>query len=70
MFELAWVGVPCVLVTIAYTALFSPRLLPDREGSRQRFEDARRYIVEMQFESDSPPAGQSIEAAVAGLVIR
>ena len=63
MFELAWIGVPCALVTVAYVVLFGPRLLPTRRGSAERFADARQYIVEMRIEADSPIVGKTIEGA-------
>lgn len=64
MFDLAWVGVPCVLVVVAFTVAFSRWLLPHREDSNQPvFEDARQYIVEMEVEKDSPLANRSIEEA-------
>jgi di/tricarboxylate transporter len=63
MFDLAWVGVPCVLLVIAFTMLTSPRLLPFKVGKAERFADARQYIVEMLVESTSPMVGQSIEQA-------
>ncbi len=64
MFDLAWVGIPCVLVVIAFTMGFSRWLLPHcGETGHQVFEDARQYIVEMEIEMDSPLAGKSIEEA-------
>jgi di/tricarboxylate transporter len=63
LFELAWVGVPCVLVVIAFTVLFSRWLLPTRDNDKPRFEDARQYIVEMQLVESSPLHGQTIEEA-------
>jgi di/tricarboxylate transporter len=64
MFDLAWVGIPCVLVVIVFTIGFSRWLLPHRgEKDRQVFGDARQYIVEMEIEADSPLAGKSIEEA-------
>ncbi len=64
MFDLAWVGVPCVLVVIAFTIGFSRWLLPHRgEADHALFGDARQYIVEMEVEADSPLSGQSIEDA-------
>lgn len=64
MFDLAWIGVPCVLVVIAFTVGFSRWLLPHRgEVDHQVFEDARQYIVEMEIEQDSPLVGKSIEEA-------
>ncbi|ARN72902.1 SLC13 family permease [Oceanicoccus sagamiensis] len=64
MFDLAWVGVPCVIVVTAFTIAFSRWLLPHRgEKDQQLFGDAREYIVEMEIESDSPLVGKSIEEA-------
>lgn len=63
LFELAWVGVPCVLVVLVFTIATSRWLLPQRTGTSERFEDTRQYIVEMVVEEGSPLAGQSIEAA-------
>ena len=63
MFDLAWVGVPCVLVVIAFTVAFSRWLLPNRSHSVDVFEDTRQYIVEMKVEEDSPLVGLSIEQA-------
>ncbi|MFT5887317.1 MAG: di/tricarboxylate transporter [Zhongshania sp.] len=63
MFDLAWVGVPCVLLVITFTMLTSRRLLPFKTGKAERFADARQYIVEMLVEPASPMVGQSIEQA-------
>ncbi|MGK0498815.1 MAG: di/tricarboxylate transporter [Oceanicoccus sp.] len=64
MFDLAWVGLPCVLVVMIFTVCFSRWLLPHRgEKDQQLFDDARQYIVEMEIEVDSPLAGKTIEEA-------
>jgi di/tricarboxylate transporter len=63
MFDLAWVGLPCVFVVVAFTIGFSRWLLPNRGQAVDRFEDARQYIVEMEVEEFSPLAGLSIEEA-------
>lgn len=63
LFELAWVGVPCVVVVILFTVLTSRWLLPDRAGRASRFEDVRQYVVEMLVDAGSPLCGKSIEAA-------
>lgn len=63
LFDLAWIGIPCVIVVLIFTVVFSPWLLPFRGGSQDRFEDARQYIVEMEVEADSPVVGKSIEDA-------
>jgi len=63
MFDLAWVGLPCVVLVIGFTILSSRRLLPSNRGKAERFGDTRQYIVEMMVEDTSPMIGQSIEEA-------
>ena len=64
MFDLAWVGIPCVVVVMAFTIGFSRWLLPHRgEPDQALFADARQYIVEMEVEADSSLVGRSIEEA-------
>ena len=64
IFDLAWVGIPCVIVTMLYVLLMSRWLLPNKthEGGRQ-FGDTRQYTVEMLIESGSPLIGQTVEQA-------
>lgn len=64
IFELAWVGVPCVIVTMLYVFFFSPLLLPKgKQKDTQQFGDTRQYTVEMLVEPGSPLIGQTIEEA-------
>ncbi len=63
MFELAWIGLPAVVVTLLYVLLASPRLLPERKPVIAPSADAREYVVEMEVEPDSPLIGKSIEQA-------
>lgn len=63
MFELAWVGLPCAVVGVAYCILFGRWLLPDRRPVVSVQDDARRYTVEMLVEPGSPLVGKSIEEA-------
>ncbi len=63
MFDLAWVGVPSVLIVIGFTILTSRKLLPFKLGKTERFGDTRQYIVEMIVDDSSPMIGQSIEEA-------
>ncbi|ROS05124.1 di/tricarboxylate transporter [Sinobacterium caligoides] len=63
LFEIAWVGVPCVLVMAAYVVIFSRRLLPNKSGFTAKLEGGREYVVEMVVEPFSPLAGLSIEKA-------
>ncbi|MEZ6124239.1 MAG: SLC13 family permease [Planctomycetaceae bacterium] len=65
MFELAWIGVPVTVAGTAFVALFSRRLLPERQPAFTSTEDPREYTVEMQIEAGSPLVGKTIE--VAGL---
>ncbi len=63
MFELAWVGLPCVVLVIAFTLASSRWLLPNRDGGPEPELDVRKYTVEMLVEQDSSLAGRSIEEA-------
>jgi len=64
IFELAWVGIPCVIVTILYVYFFSPLLLPKgKKREAMQFADTRQYTVEMLVEPSSPLAGKTVEAA-------
>ncbi len=64
MFELAWVGVPCALVSIAVVTALAPRVLPERIDALDMVgEDQRRYLVELELRGPSPLIGQTIEAA-------
>ncbi len=62
-FDIAWVGIPTLIATIAFTALFGRRLLPERQSVISRMADAREYTVEMLVEPHSPLDGKSIEDA-------
>ena len=63
MFELAWVGIPCVVVTIIFVVVTSRWLLKERQPVMSQFSDAREYTVEMLVAEDSPLIGKSIEEA-------
>ena len=64
IFELAWVGVPCVIVVMLYVLVFSRWLLPRQSKQRAlEFGDARQYTVEMLVEAGSPLIGKSVEEA-------
>ena len=63
MFELSYIGIPCVLLTVAFVLLFSKRLLPNKTGAIARFEDAREYVVEFRVKTGSTLIGKSIEQA-------
>jgi di/tricarboxylate transporter len=62
-FELAWVGVPCVVVGFLYVLIFSGTLLPTRLAPLERLKNAREYTVEMRVESGSPLVGKTVEKA-------
>ncbi len=63
MFELAWVGIPTVVIVCSFILLFGQRLLPERLSPMSQFADARQYTVEMIVEAGSPLVGQTIEEA-------
>jgi di/tricarboxylate transporter len=63
LFDIAWVGVPCALVGIAFLLVASRHLLPDRSMELTLQEDVRKYTVEMAVASSGPLVGKSIEEA-------
>lgn len=63
LFDLAWIGIPCVLVVLGFTVLSSRWLLPSRGQAGMRFGDAREYTVEMLVQPGSRLVGSSIEDA-------
>lgn len=63
MFELAWVGLPCMVIGIAFITLFTRRLLPERQPAFTGNEDPREYTLEMEVEPTSPLIGKTIEDA-------
>jgi di/tricarboxylate transporter len=63
MLELAWVGVPVMLVVFIFILLGSKWLLPERVPAISRYHDAREYTVEMLVEIGSKLSGKSIEEA-------
>ena len=63
MLELAWVGVPVMLIVFIFILLGSKWLLPERVPAISRYDDAREYTVEMLVENGSKLSGKSIEEA-------
>ncbi|MGD2082921.1 MAG: SLC13 family permease [Chromatiales bacterium] len=62
-FEIAWIGLPCALIGVAYVLLASPWLLPERRPAIRVHQDPREYALEMVVEPGSPLVGRSIEQA-------
>jgi len=65
-FELAWLGVPCAIVGLAYLIFITPKLTPSRSDIREEEEEQRKSLVEIEITDDTPLVGQTIDEA--GLV--
>ncbi len=63
MFDIAWVGVPCAMAGMAFIALTSRFLLPNRRPSIASVADPREYTIEMVVEPGSPLVDKSVEEA-------
>ncbi len=63
MLELAWVGVPLLLVVFIFILVGGQWLLPERIPAISRYDDAREYTVEMLVDKGSVLSGKSIEEA-------
>ncbi|MFK8068060.1 MAG: SLC13 family permease [Gammaproteobacteria bacterium] len=73
MFDLAWIGVPCMLAIIGFIVLFGHKLLPKHGSAGQDLKDVRQYTVEMRVAPDSVIDGKTIDQAglrnLAGLFL-
>ncbi len=63
MFDLAWVGIPCVIAIIGFIVLFGKKLLPTRGSAGQDLKDVRQYTVEMMVAPASAVEGKTIDQA-------
>ena len=63
LFDLAAVGIPISVIGCLYLIIAGPYLLADRQGSIEKFNDVREYLVEMQVQADCELAGQTIQDA-------
>lgn len=61
--ELAWIGIPIVIVVVVFLLVVSRWLLPARASAVTTFEDVRHYTVEMMVEPNAGLLGKSIEQA-------
>lgn len=62
-FELAWVGVPCALIGLAYIVFAAPSLLRAKEDIREEEERERSELVELEVTEQSPLVGETVEQA-------
>ncbi len=62
-FELAWVGIPCLIIGLIYIIFISPLITPDRSDIREEEETQRKSLVELEITKDTPLVGQSIAEA-------
>ncbi|MEM9073859.1 MAG: sodium:proton antiporter [Myxococcota bacterium] len=63
MFDVTWIGLPCLLAGTLYVVFFSRILLRDRKGVGASLADAREYTIALRVEKGSPVVGQTIEGA-------
>lgn len=63
MFDITWIGVPCVVVGLGFLLLIAPRLLPNRGSPASVMADPREYTLEMIIPQGSALAGKTIEDA-------
>jgi len=63
MFDIAWLGVPALLVGMVFIVLSARWLLPERKTGREALSDPREYTVAMRVGDDAAIVGRSIEAA-------
>lgn len=62
-FELAWVGIACVVIGTLYLAVLGPLVIPARIRADERTQGAREYTIEFWLSAPSPLIGKPVEAA-------
>ncbi|MCK5897872.1 MAG: SLC13 family permease [Methylococcales bacterium] len=63
LFELSAVGIPISIVGCVYLLTIGQKILPDRMGTTEQFQNVREYLLEMTVEENCELAGQSISDA-------
>lgn len=64
LFEVTPLGLPLALAGVALLTLIAPRVLPERESPRSRFEASEReFVVRMVVDPQGPLVGRSVEDA-------
>lgn len=63
MFDITWVGIPCVAVGLTFLLLLGPKLLPNRGSPASVLADPREYTLEMIVPEGSALAGKTVEDA-------
>jgi di/tricarboxylate transporter len=63
MFDVAWVGLPCVIAGSLLLLTAHRWLLPARKPAISEGDDPRQYTVEMVVEPNSPLTGKTVEQA-------
>jgi di/tricarboxylate transporter len=68
LFDLAWVGLPLMILGIVYAVLFADRLLPSRSAPIEQLHDAREYSVQVMVQPNGPLVGRSLgEVGLRGM---
>ena len=65
MFEITKLGLPCAVFGVLFVVFLGRKLLPNRRGAEQAFENPRQYTLELLVNNGSPLAGKTV--AEAGL---
>ena len=73
-FELAWVGLPCAVIGLAYLVFLAPGILPDRSDVRTEEEEERRHLLEVSVDEGSTLVGRTVAdldlSELPGLTLR
>ncbi|EPC02359.1 potassium transporter TrkA [Litchfieldella anticariensis FP35 = DSM 16096] len=63
LFDIAWVGVPVAVIGVVYLLVVGYRLLPERRGAEQVFENPREFTIEMEVDAEGPLVDKTVEEA-------
>lgn len=63
LFELSAIGIPITLIGCVYLLTLGQKILPEKSGTIEQFQNVREYLLEMYVEPGCELAGQSISDA-------
>lgn len=63
LFDIAWLGIPTLIVGLTYMLMASRWLLPNRDAGGDESEHPREFMVAMRVDPDSAVIGKTIEQA-------
>lgn len=63
LFDITWVGLPVAIAGLLYLIFLGPKLMPERRGAAEAFENPREFTIEMEIDPHGPLVDKTVEEA-------